>query len=121
MLEESLSCSSPKAPVHQYGSLGVHWGIHGAQWGVWNMEKKAEWEEQKGIFILKEECVCPKELSFRIKAVFSLLACSRDAVFPKCSPQKHSPCPGERHSGVFKTELALSLHKKDKPVKTVLT
>lgn len=34
-----ISCSSPKIPVHQYGSLAVHWGIHGAQWGVWNTEK----------------------------------------------------------------------------------
>lgn len=67
MLEESLSCSSPKAPVHQYGSLAVRWGTHGAQQGVQNTEKKAEWEEQEGTFILKEEFVCPKELSFRIK------------------------------------------------------
>lgn len=78
------------------------WGIHGAQWGVWNMEKKAEQEEQEGIFILKEEFVCPKELSFRIKAVFSLPACRRDAVFPESSTgRKNSvvslklnlPCP----------------------------
>lgn len=79
MLEESLSCSSPKAPVHQYGSLAERWGIHGAQWGVRNTEKKAEWEEQEGTSILKEEFVCPKELSFKIKVPFSLLACRRDA------------------------------------------
>lgn len=78
--------------------------------GVCGTRKKAEWEEQEGIFILKEEFMCPKEQSFRIKALLSLLVCRRDAAFPESSPGKLSFSPGERHSGVFKTELALFLH-----------
>lgn len=73
-------------------------GIHGAQWGVWNMEKKAEQEEQEGSFILKEEFVCPKELSFRIKAV--LLSCLQKGCCPAqgrkdtvVSLKLNLPCP----------------------------